>query len=163
MWHLPGPVIKPLFPALASRFLSTPPIVVQLCPTHCSLMDCRIPCPSLSPRVCWNSCPLSQWFYHLILCLPLVLWTSVFPSIVVFSNGLALLIKWPWYWTFSFSISPSSEYSELISLRIGCFHLRAVQGTLKIFLQHNLKASVLWCSASLWSNSHICTRLLEKL
>ena len=79
---------------------------------------------------------------HLILCLPLLLLPSVFPSIRVFSNELALRIRWPKYWSFSFSISPSNEYSELISFRIDWFDLLAVQGTLKSLLQHhNLKAS----------------------
>ena len=85
---------------------------------------------------------------HLILCCPLLLWPSVFPSIRVFSSELALRIRWPKYWSFSFSISPSSEYSGLISFRIGWFDLLAVQGTLKSFLQHhNSKASILYHSA----------------
>ena len=83
---------------------------------------------------------------HLILCCPLFLLPSVFPSIRVFSNESALRIRWPKYW--SFSISPSNEYSELISFRIDWFYLPAVQGTLKSLLQHhNSKASVLQCSA----------------
>ena len=85
---------------------------------------------------------------HLILCHPLLLLPSVFPSIRVFSNGLALCIRWPKYWSFSFSISSSNEYSGLISFRIVLFDLLAVQGILKSLLQHHsLKASVLWCSA----------------
>ena len=87
---------------------------------------------------------------HLILWCPLLLLPSVFPSIRVFSSESALCIKWPeWpeYWSFSFSISPSNEYSGLISFRIDWFDL-AVQGTLKSLLQHHsLKASVLWHSA----------------
>ena len=84
---------------------------------------------------------------HLILCHPLLLLLSVFPSIRVFSNESALRIRWPKYWSFSFSISPSNEYSGLISFRIHWFDLLAFQGTLKSLLQyHNLKASVLWCS-----------------
>ena len=83
---------------------------------------------------------------HLILCSPLFLLPSIFPSI--FSSELTLRIKWPKYWSLSFSISPSSEYSELISFRIDWFDLLAVQGTLKCLLQHhNLKASILGCSA----------------
>ena len=79
---------------------------------------------------------------HLILCRPFLLLPSVFPSIRVFSNELALCMRWPKYWSFSFS--PSSEYYELISFRINWFDLLAVQGTLKSFLQHhNLKASIL--------------------
>ena len=80
----------------------------------------------------------------LILCYPLLLLPSIFPSIRVFSNELALHIRWPKYWSFSFSISPSSENSGLISFRTDWFDLHAVQGTLKNLLQHHsLKASVL--------------------
>ena len=85
---------------------------------------------------------------HLILCCPLLLLPSIFPSIRVFSNELALCIRWPKYWSFSFSISPSSEYSGLISFRIDWFDLLALQGTLKSLLQHHSsKASILQCSA----------------
>ena len=81
---------------------------------------------------------------RLILCPPLYLLPSVFPSIRVFSNESALPIRWPKYWSFSFSISPSSEYSGLISFRIDWFDLLAIQGTLKSLLQHySLKASIL--------------------
>ena len=84
---------------------------------------------------------------HLTLCHPLLLLPPVFPSIRVFSNELALPIRWPKYWSFSFSISPSNDYSGLISFRIDWFDL-AVQGTLKSLLQHhNSKASILQCSA----------------
>ena len=82
---------------------------------------------------------------HLILCCPLILLPSICPRIRVFSNESALQIKWPKYWSFSFSISPSDEYSGLISHRIGWFHLLDDQGTTKSLLQHhNLKASILW-------------------
>ena len=74
---------------------------------------------------------------HLILCLPLLLLPSIFPSIRVFSNESALCIRWPKYWSFSFSISPSSEYSGLISFRMDWLDLLAVQGTLKSILQHH--------------------------
>ena len=85
---------------------------------------------------------------HLILCRLLLLPPSVFPSIRVFSNKSVLRIKWPKYWSFSFSISPSSEYSGLISFRMDWLDLLAVQGTLKSLLQHHSsKASILWCSA----------------
>ena len=85
---------------------------------------------------------------HLILCRPLLLPPSILPSIRVFSNESALLIRWPKYWSLSFSISPSNEYSGLISFRMDWFDLLAVQGTLKSLLQHHSsKASVLWCSA----------------
>ena len=85
---------------------------------------------------------------HLILCHPLLLLPSVFPSIRVFSNESALYIRWPKYWSFSFSISPSSEHTGLTSFRMDCLDLLAVQGTLKSFLQHHSsKASILRCSA----------------
>ena len=85
---------------------------------------------------------------HLILCLPLLLLPSVFPSIRVLSNESALHIRWTKYWSFSFSISPSNEYSGLISFRMDWLDLLAVQGTLKSLLQHHSsKASMLWCSA----------------
>ena len=87
---------------------------------------------------------------RLILCHPLLLSPSIFPSIRVFSNELILPIRWPKYWSFSFSISPSNEYSGLISFRINYFDLLAIQGTLKSLLQHHSsKASILWCSAFL--------------
>jgi len=85
---------------------------------------------------------------HLILCLPLLLLPSVFPSIRVFSSESVLHIRWPKYWSFSFSISPSNEYSGLISFRMDWLDLLAVQGTLKSLLQHHSsKASILQCSA----------------
>ena len=85
---------------------------------------------------------------HLILCHPLFFLPSIFPSIRVFSSESVLHIRWPKYWSFSFSISPSNEYSGLISFRMDWLDLLAVQGTLKSLLQHHsLKASVLRCSA----------------
>ena len=100
---------------------------------------------------------------HLVLCRPLLLLSSIFPSIRVFSNELALHIRWPKDW--SLSISPSNEYSGLIFFTVDWFELLVVQGTLMSLLQHhNSKASILQCLAGpcLWSSSHICTRLLEK-
>ena len=86
--------------------------------------------------------------HHLILCHPLLLLPLIFPSIRVFSNQTVLCIRRPKYWSFSFSISPSDEYSGLISFRIDWFDLLAVQGTLKSILQHHSsKASILWCFA----------------
>ena len=86
---------------------------------------------------------------HLILCRPLLLLPSIFPSIRVFSNESILHIRWPKYWSFDLSVSPSNEYTGLISLRISLrLDLLAVQGTLKSLLQHHSsKASILWCSA----------------
>ena len=84
---------------------------------------------------------------HLILCHPLLLLSSIFPSIRGFSSESVLLIRWPKYWSFSFSISPSNEYSGPVSFRMDWFDLLAVQGTLKsLFQHHNSKASVLWLS-----------------
>ena len=85
---------------------------------------------------------------HLILCHPLLLLPSIFPSIRLFSNESVLHIKWLKYWSFSFNISPSSEYSRQISFKMDLLDLPAVQGTLKSLLQHHSsKASILWCSA----------------
>ena len=103
------------------------------------------PCPSPSPRICLSSCSLSWWYHplisHLILWCPLLLRPSIFPSISDFSNELSIHFRWQNYWSFSFSISPSSEYSGLISFRIDWFDLLAVQETLKSLLQnHSLKA-----------------------
>ena len=84
---------------------------------------------------------------HLILCCPLLLLPSIFPSIRVFSNRSALCIRWPKDWSFSFSISPSNEYSGLISFRIDWFHLLCVQGTLKSLLQHHSSKASIWRSA----------------
>ena len=96
-------------------------------------------------------------FNHLILCHPLLLWPSIFPIIRVFSNESALCIRWAKHWSFNFSISPSNEYSGLISLRIDWFDLLAVQGTLKSLLQHHSSKASIFNSAqlSLWFTSHI--------
>ena len=85
---------------------------------------------------------------HLILCHPLLLTLSIFPSIRVFPNESALCLRWPKYWSFSFNISPSNEHSGLISFRMDWLDLLVVQGILKSLLQHHSsKASILWCSA----------------
>ena len=110
---------------------------------NCSMPDISV-IPSLCPWLWSNSCPLSLW-YHLILCHPLLL-PSVFPSIRVFSNESALPVRWPEYWIFS--ISPSNEYSGLISFRMDWLDLLAVLGTLKGLLQHHRSnATILWRSA----------------
>ena len=127
------------------------------------LQHTRLSCPSLSPRVCSNSCPLSRW------CHPTISFSATpfsfclqSTSIKVFSNELALCIRWPQYWSFNFSISPSKEYSGLISFTINRFYLLAVQGTPKCLLQHHSsKASVLRCSAFFMiqlSHPHMTTR-----
>ena len=113
------------------------------------LQHTRPPCPSPTPGIYSNSCPLCRWCpsNHLILCHPLLLPPSIFPSIRVFSKGSVLWIRWPKYWSFSFSISPSKEYSGLISFRIDWLYFLAVQETLKSLLQlHSSKASILWSS-----------------
>ena len=98
------------------------------------LQNARLPCTPLSPRVCSNSCPLSQGCYLTIL--PLLphspVLPSIFPSIRVISTVLALLIRWPKYWSFSFSISPSCEYSGLISFRTDWFNLLS-KGVSRVF------------------------------
>ena len=95
---------------------------------------------------------------YLILCCPLLLLPSIFPSIRVFSNESVLRIRWPKYWSFSFSASPSNEYSGLISFRIDQLDLLAVQGTLKsVFQHHSSKASILYSQLSSQSNSHTHT------
>ena len=121
---------------------------------------CQIP---LSSTISWSlpkfmsieSVMLSN---HLILCCPFLLRPSIFFSIRVFSTESAVHIKWPEYWSFSFSISPSNEYSVLISFRIDRFGFLAVQAALKSVLQHySSKASVLQHSVFFMSNSHIHT------
>ena len=109
----------------------------------------RPPCPSPTPGIYPNSCPLSQWCHPTISsCRPLLFLPSIFPSIRVFSNESALCIRWPKYGSFSFTISPSNEYPGLISFRMDWLDLLAVQGTLKSLLQHHSsKASILWRSA----------------
>ena len=116
------------------------------------LQHARLPSPSPSPEVLsllkLISIESVMPSNHLILCRPLFLLPSIFPSIRVFSNESALHISWPKYWRFSFSISPSSEYLGLISFRIDWFELLTVQGTLKSLLQHHSsKASILRHSA----------------
>ena len=126
--------------------------VAQSCPIFCDPKDCSTPgCPV--HRQSWSLFKLTfielvMSSNHLILCRPLLFLPSIFPSIIVFSNESVLCIRWLKYWSFSFSISPSNEYSGLISLRIDWLDLLAVQGTLKSLLQHaSSEASVLWRSA----------------
>ena len=129
------------------------------------LPNARLPCPSTNSKSLLKlmSIELVMPSNHLVLCHPLVLLSAVFLSIRVFSNESVFRIRWPKYWSFSFSISPSNEYSGLISFRIDRSDLLAVQGTLKSLLQHHSsKPSILRRSAFLWSNSHIHTRPQEK-
>ena len=126
--------------------------VAQSCLTLCNPMDCSTP-GLLSIINSWSLLKLMSIesvmpSNHLILCHPLFLPPSIFPSIRVFSNESTLRIRWPNYWSFSFSISPSNEYSGLISFRMDWLDLLAVQGTPKSLLQHhNSKTSILWCTA----------------
>ena len=136
-----------------------------MCLTLCDTMECSVPGSPVfhglqefaQIHVHW----VSDVINHLIICLLLLLLPSIFPSIRVFSNESALHIRWPKYW--SFSISLSNEHSRLVNFKIYWFDLLAVLGTLKNLLQcHKSKASILQCSAFLWSSSHICTWLLDK-
>ena len=125
--------------------------VAQCCPTFCNPMDCSTPgfpvhhhSQSLLKLLSIESVMPSN---HLILSRPLLLLPSIFPSTRVFSNESALHIRWPKYWSFSFSISPSNEYSGMISFRMDWLDLLADQGTLKSLLQHHSsKALILLCS-----------------
>ena len=111
------------------------------------LQHTRLPCPSPPPRSCSKSIKSVMPSNHLILCWPLLLLPSVFPSVRVFSNESVLCIRWPKYWSFSFSISLSNEHSGLIFM-MDWFDLLAVQGTFKSLLQHHSsKTSILQCSA----------------
>ena len=134
--------------------------IVQSCLTLCDPMDYSTTgspvlhyLPSLSFTVLNSSLKLMTIesvmpSNHFTLCHPLLLLPSIFPSIRVYSNESAIHIRWPKYWSFSFTISPSNEYSGLISFRIDWFDLLAIQETLKSLLQHHSsKASVPWCSA----------------
>ena len=109
------------------------------------LQHARLPCPSSTPRIYSNSCPVSRWCHPTISsCHPLLLLLSIFPSIRVFSTESVLHIRWPKYWSFSFSISPSNAYSGLIYFRMDWLGLLVVQGTVKSLLQHHSsKASIL--------------------
>ena len=115
----------------------------HLCPCCCSCdpMDCSTISWSLLKLMSIESVMASN---HLILCHPLLLSSLIFPSIRVFSNELALCIRWPKYWPFSFSISPSNEYSGLISFRINWFDLLLSKGLLRSLQHHSSKASILW-------------------
>ena len=125
--------------------------VAQLCPTlrpH-GLQHARPPLSIISFQSLLKLMSIESVMpsNHLILCCPL-LPPSIFPSLRVFSNESALCIKWPKYWSFSFNISPSNEYSGLMSFRMEWLNLLAVQGTLRSLLQHHSsKASILWRSA----------------
>ena len=116
------------------------------------LQHIRPPCPSPTPGVYSISCPLSRWCHPTISSsvIPFSFCLQSFPAPGSFPNESALCIRLPKYWSFSFNISPSSDYSGLISFRMNWLDLPAVQGTLKSLLQqHSSKASILWLSAFL--------------
>ena len=123
--------------------------VAQSCPILCDPMNCSLsglPCPSPTPKLMSIQSVMPS--NHFILCCPLLLLPQIFLSIRVFSNELALRIRWPKFWSLSFNISPSNEHPGLISFRIDCLDLLADQGTLNSLLQHHSsKASFLLCSA----------------
>ena len=127
--------------------------VAQSCLTLCDPMDCSMPGLPVHHQLPEFTQTHAHWVSeaiqpYLTLCRPLLLPPSIFPSIRIFSNESALHIRWPKYWSFSFNISPSDEYSGLISFRMDWLDLLAVQGTLKSLLQHHSsKASILQCSA----------------
>ena len=126
--------------------------VIQSCPTLCNPLDCSTS-GLLSISSSWSLLKLMSIesvmpSNHLILCHPLLLLSSIFPSIRVFSNESVFCIRWPKYWSFNFSTSPSNEHPGLISFKMDWLDHFAVQGTLKSLLQHhNSKASILWRSA----------------
>ena len=126
--------------------------VTQSCPTLCNPMNCSTPGLPVHHKLLefTQTHPIESVMSssHLILCRPLLLLPPIPPSIRVFSNESTLRMRWPKYWSFSLSISPSNEYSGLISFRMDWLDLLAVQGTLKSLLQHHSsKASIFRCSA----------------
>ena len=128
--------------------------VAQSCPTLCDPMDFSTTGFTVLhylPEFAQTHIPwVGDAIHHFILCRPLILLPSIFPSIRVFSNESVLHIRWPKYWSISFSISLSNEYSGLISFRIDWFDLLSVEGTLQSLLpHHSSKASIPWCSAFL--------------
>ena len=114
--------------------------VAQSCPTLCNPMNCSTPGLPVHHQLLESTQTHAHWvgdaIQHLILCRPLLLLPSIFPSIRVFSNESVLYIRWPKYWSFSFNISPSNEHPGLISFKMDWLDLLAVQGTLKSLLQH---------------------------
>ena len=130
-----------------NRIFSSFSSVTQSWSTLCNPMDCsQTSLPTTNSQSLFKHMSIASVMSsnHLILCRPLLLLPSIFPSFTVFSNESVLRIRWPKYWSFTFSISPSNEYSGLISFRMDWLDLLAVQGTLKSLLQHhNSKASIL--------------------
>ena len=129
---------------------------------HNTLREIRLPCPSLSPSVLKLMSIVSvRPSNHLILCRPLLLQPSVFPNIRVFSNESVLRIRWPKYWSFSFSISPSNEYSGLISFKFDWFDPFSRRDSQESSPTPHSKATLLWCSIFFMvqlSHPHVTTR-----
>ena len=146
MWALIQPYPRLFFPASVPHSVQFNCSVMSNSLWPHELQHARPPCPSATPGVHPNPCPLSVMeSNHLILCHPLLLLPSVFPSIRFFSNESVRHVRWPKYWSFSFS---PYEYSGLSAFRIDWFDFLAAQGTLKSLLQHHSwKASILWHSA----------------
>ena len=126
------------------------------------MLHARLPCSPLSPRVCSNSCPLSQWCYPTILSsvTPFSSCPQSFPELGSFSSESVLHIRWPVCWSFSFSISPSNEYLGLISFRTDWFISLLSKGLLRVFFSTTVQKHQFFGSQpSLWSNSYIHTIL----
>ena len=149
---LPQKIVEIILPLISLWNLFSY-LVMSNCLQPHEMQHTRLPYPSPSPKVCSNSCPVSK-LCHSTICCPLIFLSSKFPRIRVFSN--ALHNRWPKYW--NFSISPSNEYSGLISLGLTGLILLSK----RLLQYHSSKASFLWSSAILLSNSHIHTWLLEK-
>ena len=145
-------------PVITSILFSS---VAQSCPTLCNPMDCSTPGLPVHQQLL-EFCKLMPIesvvpSNHLILCCPLLLPPSIFPSITVLSNDSALCMRWPKYWSFSFSISPSNEHPGLISFRMDWLDLLAVQGLSRVFSNTTVpKHQFFGAQLSLWSNFHIC-------
>ena len=141
--------------------------VAQSCPILYNPMNCSTPGFPVLHHLLEFAQTHVHWVMpstHLIFCCPRLLFPSIFPSIRVFSNGLALHIRWPKYYSFSFSISPSNEHSGLISFRIDWFDLLQSKGLTRVFSNTTVQKHQFFSTQlSLWSNSHIHTWLLEKM
>ena len=156
-WYLVGSQIEVCVTGSLQKMLFSHWVGSNSLQPHGLTVACQAP---LSFTIPWSllklmSIKLVMPSNHLILCHPLLLLPSIFHSIRVFSNESALHIRWPKYWSFSFSISPSNEYSGLISFKIDLFDLLAVQGTPNSLLQHQIqKHRFFSAQPSLWSSSH---------
>ena len=159
--HLIVPIFEPIC------FICCCCLDAKSCPTLCNHMDCSMPgfpvLHCLSELAQIHAHWVNDAVNHLILCHPLLFLPSIFPIIGVFSNELALHIRWPRYWGFSFSISPSSEYSGLISFRMKWFDLLLSKGLSKVFSNTSVqKHQFFGAQPFLLSSSHIHTWLLGK-